>query len=72
EYFGWNYKNDGASLLASLLLEEASDIKFFMGCAVNPAHQNNSQLGITLKMKLLEELAAELKKANKNVEITYF
>ncbi|MBQ7223513.1 MAG: serine/threonine-protein phosphatase [Erysipelotrichaceae bacterium] len=72
EYFGWNYKNDGASLLASLLLEEASDIKFFMGCAVNPAHQNNSQLGITLKMKLLEELAAQLKKANKNVEITYF
>ena len=72
DYFSWNYKNDGASLLSSILLEEATDIKFFMGCAVNPAHQNNSSLSITLKMKLLEELASVLRKANKTVTVTYY
>ena len=72
EYFHWNYRNDGASLLASLLLEEATDINFFMGCAINPAHQSNSSLGISLKMKLLDELADALKKANKTVKVTYY
>ncbi|MBQ4253776.1 MAG: SpoIIE family protein phosphatase [Erysipelotrichaceae bacterium] len=71
-YFSWNYKNDGASLISSFLLEEASDISFFMGCAVNPAHQENSSLSISVKMKLLEELAEVLRKANKTVSITYF
>ncbi|MBQ3384956.1 MAG: SpoIIE family protein phosphatase [Erysipelotrichaceae bacterium] len=71
-YFSWNYKNDGASLISSILLEEATDIHFFMGCAVNSAHQNNSSLSITLKMKLMEELAEVLRKANKTVNVTYF
>ncbi|MBR2792073.1 MAG: hypothetical protein IKE12_05360, partial [Erysipelotrichaceae bacterium] len=71
-YFSWNYKNDGASLISSILLEEATDIHFFMGCAVNAAHQNNSSLSITLKMKLMEELAEVLRKANKTVNLTYY
>ena len=72
DYFNWNYKNDGASLLSSLLLEEATDINLFMGCAVNPAHQVNSSLSISLKMKLVEELAETLQKINKNVNILYY
>lgn len=72
DYFNWYYKSGGASLLASLLLEEATDIHFFMGCAVNPAHQDNTSLNISLKMKLLDELAEALKKANKTVKITYY
>ncbi|MBQ1523227.1 MAG: hypothetical protein IIZ74_10765, partial [Erysipelotrichaceae bacterium] len=72
DYFNWNYKNDGASLLSSLLLEDATDINLFMGCAVNPAHQANSSLSISLKMKLVEELAKTLKTINKNVNIMYY
>lgn len=72
DYFNWNYKNNGASLLSSILLEEATDINFFMGCAVNPAHQNNSSLSISLKMKLLDEIVGVLKSINKNVNVTYY
>ncbi len=72
DYFSWYYKTDGASRLASLLFEEASDINIFSGCAVNPAHQNNTQLSISLKMKLVDELVSVLKKLKKNVTITYY
>ena len=32
----WSYKRDGASLIARMLFEEATDINFFVGRAVNP------------------------------------
>lgn len=71
-YFDWNYRTDGASRLASLLFEDASDIIIFSGCAVNPAHQHNSELSISLKMKLIDELCEVLKSLDKNVKISYF
>ena len=39
-YEEWNFKKDGASLISRLLFEEATDINFYVGRAVNPAHQN--------------------------------
>ncbi len=72
DYFNWYYKTDGASRLASLLFEEASDVNIFAGCAINPAHQGNSALSIDLKMKLVDELVEVLKKLNKSVRIHYF
>lgn len=72
DYFSWNYRTDGASRLASLLFEDASDIIIFSGCAVNPAHQHNKELSISLKMKLIDELCEVLKSLNKNVKISYF
>ena len=39
-YSQWAYKQDGASQIARLLFEEATDINFFVGRAINPAHQN--------------------------------
>ena len=38
-YEHWNFKKDGASLISRLLFEEATDINFYVGRAVNPAHQ---------------------------------
>ena len=32
----WNERKDGATLIARMLLEEATDINFFVGRAVNP------------------------------------
>ena len=72
DYFNWYYKTDGASRLASLLFEEATDVNIFSGCAVNPAHQNNTHLSISLKMKIVDELVSVLKKLKKNVTITYY
>lgn len=40
KYSQWGYKRDGASMIARMLFEEATDINFFVGRAVNPAHQN--------------------------------
>ena len=39
-YDQWSFKNDGASLISRLLFEEATDINFYVGRAINPAHQN--------------------------------
>ena len=38
-YEKWSFSRDGASLIARLLFEEATDINFYVGRAVNPAHQ---------------------------------
>ena len=72
DYFNWYYKTDGASRLASLLFEEATDIDFYIGCAMNPAHQNNKDLSISFKLKLVDELIGVLKDMNKNVRVNYF
>ncbi len=72
-YTQWSYKKDGASLIARLLFEEATDINFFVGKAVNPAHQNpNLPINFNIKMRLVEELADCLKKMGKKIKVSYF
>ena len=71
-YFDWSASLDGASLIACALFEEATDIHFFIGCAVNTAHQDEEELGYKLKMKAVEELAESLRKMHKQVKISYF
>ena len=57
-YTHWGYKRDGASLICRLLFEEATDINFFVGRAVNPAHQNpNLPINFNIKMNLVEDLS---------------
>lgn len=36
----WATQKDGASLIARELFENATDVNFFVGRAINPAHQN--------------------------------
>lgn len=72
-YFDWYYNSDGASRIAQLLLEEGTDISFFVGRAVNPAHQNPGlSLEFNIKMRLVEELAATLRKMGKRIKVSYF
>ncbi len=70
-YFSWSYKQDGASLIAKALLEEATDINFFVGGAINQAHQDE-QINFKIKMQLIDELAKVLKSLGKNVKVSYF
>ena len=63
-------KKDGASLLAEMLLEEATHVTFFVGQGMNKAHQG-LPIDITMKLKLVERLAANLEAAGKVVEIHY-
>lgn len=63
-------KKDGATLLTKLLFEKASDVKIYVGRGVNAAH-SDLPIDITMKLKLVERLAGNLKKAGKNVELLY-
>jgi len=72
-YKVWGYKRDGASLIARALFEEATDINFFVGMAVNPAHQNpNLPINFSIKMRLVEQLAECLKKMGKKIKVSYY
>ncbi len=69
----WSYKKDGASLIARVLFEDATDINFFVGKAVNPAHQNpDLPISFNIKMQLVEELAKCMKQMNKRINVSYF
>ncbi|MGE4484711.1 MAG: SpoIIE family protein phosphatase [Oscillospiraceae bacterium] len=73
QYAYWSHRKDGASLIAELLFEEATDINFYVGKAVNPAHQNpNLPIAFNIKMRLIEELSECLKKMGKNIKVSYF
>ena len=70
---GWKYKRDGASLVAQMLFETATDINFFVGKAINPAHQNPNLPGfVAIKIQLVDELAKCLEKMGKRVKVSYF
>ncbi len=73
DYFQWSYKQDGASQIARILFEDATDINFFVGCAINPAHQGEDvKINFNIKMKLIDELAKTLKQMGKNIKVSYF
>ena len=73
KYEEWSFKRDGASLISRMLFEEATDINFFVGRAVNPAHQNpDLPINFHIKMNLVEELSACLRKMGKRIKVSYF
>ncbi|MPN30864.1 hypothetical protein SDC9_178335 [bioreactor metagenome] len=73
KYFDWSYKMDGASQIARALFEDATDINFFVGCAINPAHQKEGlPIKFSTKLQLIEALSENLKKMNKNIKVSYF
>ena len=72
-YEQWSFKHDGASLICRLLFEEATDINFYVGRAVNPAHQNpDLPINFNIKMNLVKELSECLKQMGKRIKVSYF
>ncbi len=72
-YSHWGYKHDGASLICRLLFEEATDINFYVGRAVNPAHQNPElPINFNIKMNLVEDLSKCLRQMGKRIKVSYF
>ena len=72
-YAEWSMQRDGASQISRLLFEEATDINFYVGRAVNPAHQNpDLPINFNIKMNLVEELSACLRKMGKRIKVSYF
>lgn len=72
-YKKWGFKRDGASMICRLLIEEATDINFYVGRAINPAHQNpDLPINFSIKMNLVSELSEALKKMGKRIKVSYF
>ena len=72
-YEQWYFKQDGAALICQLLFEEATDINFYVGRAINPAHQNpDLPINFNIKMNLVEELTKCLRVMGKRVKLSYF
>ncbi len=72
-YEHWNFKKDGASQICQLLFEEATDINFYVGRAINPAHQNpDLPINFSIKMNLVDELSKCLRLMGKKIKVSYF
>ena len=72
-YEQWSFNRDGAALISRLLFEEATDINFYVGRAINPAHQNpDLPINFSIKMNLVKELSDCLKKMGKRIKVSYF
>lgn len=69
----WTYSEDGASKLSMVLFEEATDINFYVGRAINPAHQNPKlPINFNIKMRIVEELSQALTSMGKRIKVSYF
>ena len=72
-YEHWSFQRDGASMISRLLFEEATDISFYVGRAINPAHQNPElPINFNIKMNLVEELSKCLREMGKRIKVSYF
>lgn len=66
-------KPNGASQIAHILLERCTHLLLFIGKAINPAHQNPQlPVDLSIKIRLLEDLAETLRGAGKVVTIQYY
>lgn len=63
---------DGASRLASLLIESCTHLKLIVGKAINPAHQNpDFPSDLSIKARVVESLIHAVKELGKEVEVEY-
>ena len=65
-------RKDGASQVANILLEQATDVRFLVGRALNPAHQNpDLPLDLSLKLNVVASIAQILREQGKAVSVDY-
>ena len=63
---------DGASRLVKMLIEDCTHFNLWVGKAINPAHQNpNFPIDLSIKLKLVNQLAKHMRNLGKYVNINY-
>ena len=56
-----------------MLFESATDVNLFVGRAMNPAHQNpDMPIDLSIKLRLIEDLAKYLELMGKKVKVSYY
>lgn len=66
-------EKNGAALIAKMLIEQCTHFYMFIGKAINPAHQNpNLPVDLSIKLRLLDELAAMMRQAGKVVRVKFY
>ena len=66
-------QKDGATRLAHVLLEDSTEVRFLVGRAMNPAHQNpDMPISLSIKLRLVEDIAQCLRDAGKNVIVEHY
>lgn len=64
--------NDGASRLFKILIDESTHISFWIGKAINPAHQNpDFPEELSIKINIIKEILEQLRLLNKQVTVKY-
>ena len=63
-------EEDGATLIANIILKKASHINLFVGTTLNPAHKD-LPIDLSMKMKIVETLKTILEDCGKIVNIDY-
>ncbi len=65
-------KKDGATLLLKSMLEDSTHIVFWVGRAINPAHQNpDFPMRLSIKINIVKDIIKELVKIGKVAELIY-
>lgn len=69
----WFKKTDGASQIARKLFRDATDIHFYVGKAINPAHQNpDLPITFSIKIQLIERLQKTLEQMGKHITASFY
>lgn len=73
EFFKELDKNNGASQIAKILIEDCTELHMYVGRAVNSAYQNPGlPFDLGIRQSLVEQLKKALEKMGKSVTVTYY
>jgi len=65
-------KEDGVTQLLKCFLEDSTHIHFYVGSAINPAHQNpDFPSDLSIKMNIVKDIVSILREMNKIVYLNY-
>ncbi|NBG89284.1 SpoIIE family protein phosphatase [Isachenkonia alkalipeptolytica] len=64
---------NGAELLTRVFLEDSTHLNFYVGKAINPAHQNpDLPKDLSIKLRMIDQLKSQLEALGKKVKIHYY
>lgn len=73
EFFDELDKNNGASMLAKMLIERCTDLHIFVGKAVNIAYQNAElPFNLGIRQSLVDQIKEVMEELGKTVTVTYY